>query len=97
QIDEITGEKIYVKNVFVLFANIRSHGDSAGTVDVFLEEGGNGYYVSEGELIKITWIKESPTSPIEIFDETGDPVQVNSGKSYINIVRQTQSDKTTWE
>ena len=95
QIDEITGEKIYVKNVFVLFADIRSHGDV--TVDVFLEEGGAGYYVSEGKLIKITWVKASPTSPIEIYDESGDPVQVNSGKSYINIVRQTQSDKTTWE
>lgn len=95
QVDEITGEKIYVKNVFVLFANIQSHGDV--TVDVFLEDGGEGYYVSDGKIIKITWDKDSPTSPIQIWDEAGDPVQVNAGKSYINIVRKTQSAKTTWE
>ena len=95
QIDEITGEKIYVKNVFVLFANIQSHGDV--TVDVFFEDGGNGYYVSDGKIINITWEKNSPTSPIEVFDEAGNPVQVNAGRSYINIVRQTQADKTTWE
>ncbi len=95
QIDEITGEKIYVKNVIVLFANIQGHGD--GTVDAFLEDGGEGYYVSDGKIIHITWDKDSPVSLIRLFDDSGEPVLVNAGRSYINVVRQTQSEKTTWE
>lgn len=94
QIDEITGEIVWVKNVFVLFAHIEPHGDS--TLDVYLEDGGDGYYISEGKIINITWEKDSPNSLIKVFDENGDPVQVNSGRSYINIVRQSRAAKTTW-
>ena len=95
QIDEITGEMIFVKNVFVLFANIQPHGDS--TLDAYLEEGGDGYYVSEGKIINITWEKDSTTSLIEIFDENGKPVQVNAGRSYINVVRESRASQTTWK
>jgi len=94
QIDETTGAQIFVKNVFVLYANIQSHGDV--TIDAFLEDGGSGYYASEGKIIPITWTKDSPVSPIVIVDESGESVKVNAGKSYINIVRNTRIDQTTW-
>lgn len=94
QIDETTGAQLYVKNVFVLYANIQSHGDV--TIDAFLEDGGSGYYVSEGKIIPITWSKDSPVSPIVVVDENGSPVKVNAGNSYINIVRDTRIDQTTW-
>jgi hypothetical protein len=94
QIDETTGAQIYVKNVFVLFANIKSHGD--GTIDAFLEDGGSGYYASEGKIIPIIWTKDSPVDPIIIVDSNGDSVKVNSGNSFINIVRDTRMDQTTW-
>jgi len=97
QIDEITGEAIFVKNVFVLFAHIEPHGDPGGTIDAFLEEGGEGYYASEGKIIEIKWEKDSPNSLIEIFDTNGNPVQVNAGRSYINIVRRSRSSQTTWK
>lgn len=94
QIDETNGAQIYVKNVFVLFANIKSHGDA--TIDAFLEDGGSGYYASEGKIIPITWTKDSPVDPIVVKDLNGDLVKVNAGKSYINIVRDTRIDQTTW-
>lgn len=94
QIDETTGAQIYVKNVFVLYANIQSHGDV--TIDAFLEDGGSGYYASEGKIIPITWTKDSPVSPIVILDASGAPVKVNAGNSYISIVRDTRIDQTTW-
>lgn len=94
QIDETTGEQLYVKNVFVLFANIKSHGDA--TIDAFLEDGGSGYYASEGKIIPITWTKDSPVDPIIIKDANGDDVQVNSGNSFISIVRDSRTDQTTW-
>lgn len=95
QIDEITGEMIFVKNVIILFADIRSHGDP--TIDAFLENGGTGYYASDGKIIEITWEKPTPTSSIELFDKDGNPVMVNAGRSYINVVRQTRESKTQWE
>ena len=94
QIDETTGQQIAVKNVFTLFANIQPHGDT--TIDAYLTEGGIGYYCSEGKLIDIKWTKASPNDPILVTDMSGKTIQVNAGKSYINVVRKTVTDKTTW-
>ena len=92
QIDESTGGQITVKNVFVLYANIKPHGDT--TIDAYLTEGGTGYYISEGKMIEINWTKDSHTSPIKVFTKDGSPVDVNAGKSYINVVRKTYAAKT---
>ena len=94
QIDETTGQQIAVKNVFTLFANIQPHGDT--TIDAYLTEGGIGYYCSEGKLIDIKWTKAGPNDPILVTDMSGKTIQVNAGKSYINVVRKTVTDKTTW-
>jgi len=93
QIDETTGEQIAVKNVVTLFANIQPHGDT--TIDAFLNDGGTGFYASEGKYIEIKWTKAGPHAPIIITDADGKVVEVNAGKSYINVVRKTAASKTT--
>lgn len=94
QIDETTGDQIAVTNVIVCFAEIHGHGD--GTIDAYLENGGTGYYVSNGKLINITWTKPTPLDQIKIFNDNGEEVQVNRGKSYICIVDNDYTDKTTF-
>lgn len=94
QKDETTGNVVAVENIFTLFANIVTTED--GTIDAYLTDGGDGYYVSKGKIIPIDWTKESANSPISIFDKAGNPVLVYPGKSYINIVRGTQKSKTTF-
>lgn len=94
QTDETTGGQIMVKNVVTLFANIKSHGDT--TIDAYLTDGGTGYYASEGKIIEINWSKAGPHDPIVLTDKAGNPIQVNAGKSYINVVRNSVSSKTTW-
>jgi hypothetical protein len=92
QIDETTGQQIAVENVVTLFANIVSHGDT--TIDAYLNDGGSGYYASEGKVIDITWSKNGPHAPIILTDKSGNTVKVNAGKSYINVVRETVASKT---
>ncbi len=94
QIDETTGEQIAVKNVFVLFADIQSHGDT--TIDAFLTEGGDGYYASEGKIVAITWSKDSANDPIVVMDTNGNEIQVNAGTSYINIVDNDVTSKFSY-
>ena len=95
QIDETTGEQIAVKNVIVLYANIVPHGDT--TIDAYLTDGGTGYYVAEGKLIPIKWSKAGSDAPIVLKDNSGTEISVLPGKCYINIVRKTVSEKTTWK
>ncbi|MEI8198517.1 MAG: DUF3048 domain-containing protein [Eubacteriales bacterium] len=92
QMDETTGTQIAVKNVVTLYANIVPHGDT--TIDAFLNDGGTGYYASEGKIIEINWTKAGPHAPIVITDKAGNLVEVNVGKSYINVVRKTVAAKT---
>ena len=93
QIDETTGTQISFTNVFVLYANIQPHGDT--TIDAYLEDGGEGWYVSEGRIIPITWSKPSPVDPIVIYNENGQEVDVNRGRSYICVVDNDMESQTT--
>lgn len=92
QIDETTGTQIAVKNVVTLYANIVPHGDT--TIDAFLNDGGTGYYASEGKIIEINWTKAGPHGAIVLTSKDGSLVEVNVGNSYINVVRKTVASKT---
>ncbi|MCQ2515981.1 MAG: DUF3048 domain-containing protein [Saccharofermentans sp.] len=93
QIDETTGTQIAFTNVFVLFANIQPHGDS--TIDAYLEDGGTGYYFSDGRYIPITWSKAGTNDPIIVYNQNGDELEVNTGRSYICIVDRDVADYTS--
>ncbi|MBR1797688.1 MAG: DUF3048 domain-containing protein [Clostridiales bacterium] len=93
QIDETTGTQIAFTNVFVLYANIQPHGDT--TIDAYLQDGGEGWYVSGGRIIPITWSKNSPVDPIVVFNEAGEELEVNRGRSYICIVDNDMQNLTT--
>lgn len=95
QIDDTTGERIKFKNVFVFFTDIKAHGDTAGTIDAFLSNGGSGYYISNGKAVEITWTKDTPNSLFIVKDSAGTEITVNPGKSYICIVRSSNAEKTT--
>lgn len=45
-----------------------------------------GYYITNGEAIKISWEKSSATSPTIYYDEQGNQITLNTGKTYIGFV-----------
>ena len=93
QIDENNGEQIAVRNVFVLYVRVALADDGYRT-DYFFEEGGSGYYLCDGKIINVTWTKDGVHDPIKVFNEDGEEVEVNRGKSYICLVRSSNADKT---
>ena len=93
QIDETNGTQIAFTNVFVLYANIQPHGDT--TIDAYLEDGGEGWYVSDGRIIPITWSKSGVNDPIIVYNENGQELEVNRGRSYICIVDNDNESLTT--
>ncbi|MBO4494857.1 MAG: DUF3048 domain-containing protein [Clostridiales bacterium] len=95
QIDYATDEQLNFTNVFVLFTNIHVR-DSADHLDFSLELGGQGYYVSNGKLTEINWIKPNPMDLIQITDMEGNEIEVNAGKSYICMVDIKERAKTSW-
>ena len=47
---------------------------------------GSGWYITDGGYKKIIWKKENHDSPITYFYEDGTEVELNRGKTMINVV-----------
>ncbi len=88
QIDGRTGNQLGFTNVFVLETSI-SVRDSIGHKEVDWNGGMNsvGYYVSNGGVQKIHWAKEpnNEWSRLQFYDESGQPLSINRGKTYIAL------------
>ncbi len=85
------------KNVIVQEADMLTHYvetedgkknyDQNGYMYYQLENSsGKGYYAVNGKVVPITWKKGSLTSPTQYFDEAGNELVLNVGKTYIAIV-----------
>ena len=87
--DYLTGEKLSVKNVFVLITDIHAYPDGYH-MEVSLS-GGSGYYISNGSCEPITWQKGSATSPLTFKKADGSAFTANAGNSYICIIDSDQA------
>lgn len=94
QIDGKTGEQLAFTNVFVLETDI-SVRDSVGHKEIDWDGSTDsvGYYVSNGGMQKITWSKESnnESSYLRFYDESGQELSINRGKSYIALNYKNQA------
>lgn len=88
-----TGEKLAVKNVFVLFTSVSAYADGYH-MNIGLD-GGTGYYVSAGGAEDIKWSKGGAKDPLKITKLDGTELTVNAGNSYICITGKNDMAKTT--
>lgn len=84
QVDGVTGIQLAFTNVIILETQIGAHENGTHR-DVKWAEGGTGYYISNGVAQKITWSKAGIEERILLFDEKGNELTINAGKSYIGI------------
>lgn len=88
QIDGKTGNQLAFTNVFVLETSI-SVRDDIGHKEIDWDGGDNsvGYYISNGAMQKIHWSKEenNENSRLRFYDESGNEISINRGKSYIAL------------
>ena len=55
-----------------------------------INESGNGYFITGGKAIPITWKKTADTSPTKYYDSEGNEITLNTGKTYIGLVSGTR-------
>lgn len=94
QIDGKTQEQLAFTNVFVLETDI-SVRDELGHKDIDWDGALDsvGYYVSNGGVKKIHWSKEerNESSRLRFFEENGEELKINRGKSYIAVNYRSQA------
>jgi hypothetical protein len=79
--------QLTVKNIIVQsIPNYRIKGDDKDRQELSNVGSGNGWFITCGKAIKIKWSKESRSAPTKYVDEKGNPIILNAGLTWIQIV-----------
>lgn len=84
-IDAITKEQYTTKNIIVMKIK-NSKIDSYGRQTLENIGTGEGYYITNGKAISITWEKSSRKSKTIYRNQNGEEIKVNDGNTYIQIM-----------
>jgi len=85
-IDEETGEQLSVTNILIQLTKMHViAGDAAGRRDVTTVGQGEGYIVTGGEYAPVTWRRDSQQSPTKWYDEQGNRLRLNVGRTWICV------------
>lgn len=84
-IDKNTKEQLHYKNIIVEKVSNRNL-DSYGRQDLDTVGSNNGYYITNGYAIPITWNKSSRSSKTKYTDINGKEIKVNDGNTFIQII-----------
>lgn len=87
QIDSSTDIWLNFTNVIILETDVNIMPNTTNGIKEIDVTGENksGYYLSGGTIQKITWSKLDVEDSFTLFDENGDELYINTGKSYIAI------------
>ena len=93
-VDNTAGVQIAFDNVIVIYCPTASTNDSYKHMDVTTEGSGDGYYLYGGKYEKITWKKATADTPIKLFNEAGEELRVNRGKTFFQICTTAMKEST---
>ena len=85
QTDLLTKKQYTVKNIITYQIKNVSLNDSKGRQNLENIGKGEGYYITNGEAIKIKWIKDSRESKTKYYKMNGEELIVNDGNTWIHI------------
>ena len=93
QTDAVNGRQISFANVII--QNTKwSQLDKKGYLGfTMIDSTEDGYYFTKGKCIHITWRKTGDHTPTRYFDDSGNEIQLNTGKTYIGIAQKGRSPK----
>ena len=81
-----SGETVKVRNIIIQLIGDSSLGDGTDRRNVITTGSGKGYYITDGYVKSIKWSKSSRTGQTTYTDEDGNALEINPGKTFINII-----------
>jgi hypothetical protein len=91
--DANNDKQLAVKNIIVQTCDSSVADEKHGYLDVKVIGEGTGYYLTNGKAEKITWKKKKSGSPTHYYDEEGNEVVLNQGKTWICAVKSDKMDR----
>lgn len=84
-IDYNTGEPLRFTNVIIQIVH-EFDKDKNGYQDMDITDAsGKGYYISKGKCVPITWKKNEKNRTMFYYDENGNVLKINEGRTFISI------------
>lgn len=96
QIDELTGDQLTFKNIIIQFAHYTSIDDHDRQL-IDLVGSGDGYYVSDGVIVPVTWKKSGDNSITKYYTADGEELKLNPGKTYVTVFESDNKAGVVWE
>jgi hypothetical protein len=96
-VDAISGVRVAPQNVVVLLAKVTPDrsSDTLGSVVVQSEGQGAAYYFRDGRVRSGRWRKTAISTPLELLDDAGQPIRLNPGQTWIEVV--PQGNPVSWK
>lgn len=95
QMDSVAGTQLAFTNVIIMETKVGADANGKDrTIDWTGGKNSVAYYISNGHVQKIHWSKDGIESRIVFYDENGEELMLNCGKTYIAI---NFLGKTTFE
>lgn len=91
QVDAVSGNQLAFTNVIIqnTYYEVR---DAKGYLAFRMhDDTHDGYYITQGKMIHVTWSKAGDYLPTQFFDDNGNEIKVNTGKTCIFV---NKEDKT---
>lgn len=74
------------KNVLIQNCTFHQYDENGYLIYNCIDNGREGYYITNGKAIPITWIKVSENGQTKYLDENGEEIKLNTGKTYVTLV-----------
>ena len=87
QIDQETGNQLAYNNIIVQFVDYYDYGD--GYYYIYNQGSGTGKFITNGRYIDITWKKDKEFGITRYYNEHGEEITLNQGKTWVSIVFDT--------
>lgn len=95
-IDQENGQQVAVKNIIVQYCHYHLEDDQ-NTKDVETTNGWNGFFITNGKAVPITWEKDEYWGNTHYYDANGDEIQLNPGKTWVCMVLPAMTGEITLE
>ena len=97
QKDAVTGEQLAFTNVIIqrTYHEVR---DSNGYLAYQMhDKTRDGYYITKGKMIHITWEKTADYLPTTYYDDNGQEITLNTGKTMIFVIQEKGGSFSSFE
>lgn len=88
---DATGEQLAFKNVIVQYTKQEALDENGYLVLQCHDSTRDGWFFTNGKGIHVNWEKDSDYGPTRYYDDNGDEITLNTGKTMICIVNENDS------